>query len=209
MYLAIGVEPTKLTAFTSGLSSSVSTATLSPCTTFSTPSGRPASRKRSARKTEALGSRSLGFSTTVLPQAIALAIIQSGTITGKLKGVIAATTPTGCLIECTSMPVETCSSRSPFKRCSKPEANSTFSRPRATSPAASESTLPCSLVTIAASSGVRCLSSWRRLKKTSARLVRLVLRHAGSAACAAAMACSTVATEAIPSSCCTSPVAGL
>ncbi len=159
--------------------------------------------------TEALGSRSEGLSTTVLPQAMAEAIIHSGTMTGKLKGVIAATTPTGCLMECTSTPVETCSSRSPFRRCRRPAANSTFSRPRAISPAASLSTLPCSLVTMAESSGVRCLSSWRRLKKTSARLVRLVERHMGSAACAAAIACSTVAAEAMPSSCCTSPVAGL
>ena len=36
-------------------------------------------------------------------------------------------------------------------------ANSTFSRPRAISPAASDSTLPCSAVMIAASSGVRCV----------------------------------------------------
>ena len=42
MYRAIGVEPTKLTAAMSGCSSRRSTATLSPCTTLNTPSGRPA-----------------------------------------------------------------------------------------------------------------------------------------------------------------------
>ena len=120
-----------------------------------------------------------------------------------------ATTPTGCFTECTSTPPATCSSRSPFKRCSRPAENSTFSSPRAISPAASPSTLPCSLVTIAESSGVRSFSSWRRRKNTSARLVRLVDRQPGSAAFAAAIACSTVCTEAMLSSCCTSPVAGL
>ena len=41
MYSAIGVEPTKLTAAMSGCASSASTASLSPCTTLNTPSGRP------------------------------------------------------------------------------------------------------------------------------------------------------------------------
>ena len=41
MYFAIGVEPTNETAATSGESRIVSTASLSPCTTLKTPSGRP------------------------------------------------------------------------------------------------------------------------------------------------------------------------
>ena len=64
---------------------------------MSTPSGRPASWKSFARKSDALGSFSDGFSTTVLPHAIAEATIHSGTMTGKLNGVIAPTTPTGLL----------------------------------------------------------------------------------------------------------------
>ena len=144
----------------------------------------------------------------MLPQAIAEAIIHSGTITGKLNGVIAATTPTGCLTECTSTPRATCSLRSPLSRCTRPAANSTFSMPRETSPAASESTLPCSEVTIAASSGVRSLSSWRSRKNTSARLMRLVSRQAGSAAAAAAIAASTSAVEAKATCFDTWPVAG-
>src|SRR5688500_17139457 len=96
---AIGVEPTKLTAFTSGCSSSTSTASLSPCTTLSTPAGSPASANTSAMNTADDGSFSLGFSSTVLPQASALPIIHSGTIAGKLKGVMQATTPTGCRTE--------------------------------------------------------------------------------------------------------------
>src|SRR5665213_2794465 len=95
MYSAIGVEPTKLTAATCGCSSSASTAALSPCTTLKTPGGKPASAKSSAISTLAEGSRSDGFSTKVLPQAIATGNIHIGTITGKLNGVIPAQTPSG------------------------------------------------------------------------------------------------------------------
>src|SRR5437879_13848862 len=49
-YFAIGVEPTKLTAATRGSVSSVSTASLSPFTTFSTPGGAPASSIRSEER---------------------------------------------------------------------------------------------------------------------------------------------------------------
>src|SRR5690606_2680465 len=66
---AIGVEPTKLTAATSGCSSSRSTAGLSPCTRLSTPSGRPASLASSTSRRVAEGSCALGLRTKVLPQA--------------------------------------------------------------------------------------------------------------------------------------------
>src|SRR3546814_4310998 len=52
MYWAMGVEPTKLSAATSGCSSKPSTTTLSPCTTLNTPSGRPACLNRSAISSE-------------------------------------------------------------------------------------------------------------------------------------------------------------
>jgi hypothetical protein len=72
-----------------------STATLSPCTTLKTPSGTPASWRSWARKREAEGSFSDGLRTNVLPQAMALANIHIGTMAGKLKGVMPATTPSG------------------------------------------------------------------------------------------------------------------
>ena len=131
---AIGVEPTKLTAATSGWSSNASTASLSPCTTLNTPSGRPACFHSSARNSAADGSFSLGLRTNALPQAIAFAAIQSGTIAGKLNGVMPATTPSGCRIEYTSTPVAACSLKPPLSSCGTPQANSTFSRPRAISP---------------------------------------------------------------------------
>src|SRR5665647_3975595 len=85
MYFAIGVEPTKLTAAMSLWVNSASTASLSPWTTVKTPSGRPASFHICARKSEAEGSFSLGFRMKALPQAMALAHIHSGTITGTVS----------------------------------------------------------------------------------------------------------------------------
>src|SRR5688572_12077403 len=99
MYLAIGVEPTKLTAPTSGCSSNRSTATLSPCTMLSTPSGNPAFCSKDAQRFVTDGSFSLGFKTNVFPHAIAIGYIHIGTIAGKLKGVIPAQTPTGWRME--------------------------------------------------------------------------------------------------------------
>ena len=59
------------------------------------PSGRPASCQSRARNRDADGSLSLGFSTKALPQAMAFAHIHSGTMAGKLNGVMPATTPSG------------------------------------------------------------------------------------------------------------------
>ena len=56
---------------------------------------------------EALGSMGLGFKTKVLPQAMATGNIHIGTMTGKLNGVMPATTPRGWRIVQLSMPVET------------------------------------------------------------------------------------------------------
>src|SRR3954470_15178529 len=103
----MGVEPTKLTARTSGCVSSRLTATASPWTTLKTPGGSPASAQHSARSSDADGSFSLGFSPTALPQAIATGANHSGTMAGKLNGVIRAHTPTGWRIEVTSICVET------------------------------------------------------------------------------------------------------
>src|SRR4026208_1149314 len=105
MYRAIGVDPTNETAPIPGCSSIASTATLSPWTTLKTPSGSPASLRRPAVRNEAGGAFSDGFSTKQLPQAIAGAHIHIGTIAGKLKGVIPATTPTGWRVRQTARPV--------------------------------------------------------------------------------------------------------
>jgi hypothetical protein len=115
-------------------------------------SSRPARAHSSATKFDAEGSFSDGLSTTVLPHAIALGMNHSGTMAGKLNGEITPTTPSGWRIEYTSTRVEAFSLNPPLSSAGTPQANSTFSSARCTSPAASSSTLPCSAVTIAASS---------------------------------------------------------
>src|SRR4029450_10024374 len=102
MYLAIGVDPTKEIDSTSGCVSSPSTATLSPFSTLKTPSGSPASFHSSAIQRAAVGTFSLGFSTTVFPAAIAIGKNHMGTIAGKLNGEMMPTTPSGWRVEGTA-----------------------------------------------------------------------------------------------------------
>ena len=92
-------DPTNPTAAIRGSVSIVSTASLSPLTTLSTPAGRPASRNSSASRSGTDGSRSDGFRMNAFPHASAGAAFHSGIIAGKLNGVIPATTPSGCRIE--------------------------------------------------------------------------------------------------------------
>ena len=102
-----------------------------------------------------------------------------GTMAGKLNGEMIPTTPSGWRTECTSTLVEAFSVKAPFTRCGMPQANSTTSWPRLTSPSASERTLPCSEVMIAASSDLRAFSSSRNANSTCARLASEVSRQAG------------------------------
>ena len=69
--------------------------------------GQAGLRPQLGEKLDAEGSRSLGLSTKVLPAAIATGCIHIGTMTGKLNGVMPATTPSGWRKEKTSTPVET------------------------------------------------------------------------------------------------------
>jgi hypothetical protein len=190
------VEPTKDTALMSGEVSRPSTATLSPFRTVKTPSGRPASAHSRASHNAAEGTFSLGLSTTVLPAAMASGKNHIGTIAGKLNGLITATGPRGWRIEVTSTLEEAFSVKAPFSRCPIPQANSTTSCPRATSPRASERTLPCSAVINAASSSARAFSSSRKANSTCVRRATEVSRQPGKAAVAAATATSTSAAEA-------------
>ena len=157
---------------------------------------------------DADGSFSDGLRMNVLPQAMALANIHMGTMAGKLKGVMPATTPRGWRMEYTSTPVEACSLYPPFRRLGMPQANSMFSRPRATSPRASPSTLPCSDVSSDAISLRLASTSSRRWNITSLRRDSDVERQPGSASLAVATARSTSSTEAKSTSACCSPVAG-
>jgi hypothetical protein len=91
-----------------------------------------------------------------------------------------------------------------------PQANSATSRPRVTSPIASETTLPCSAVMSAAISSLRSLSSSRKAKSTWVRLASEMLPPAAShASFAAVTTSSTSSAEARSSTPVCSPVAGL
>ena len=76
-----------------------STASLSPCTTWKTPGGSPASMNNSASRSGTEGSRSDGLRMKALPHARAGPAFHSGIIAGKLNGVMPATTPSGWRIE--------------------------------------------------------------------------------------------------------------
>ncbi|MNL72271.1 hypothetical protein D3C87_1975560 [compost metagenome] len=91
--------PTKLTARISGWVRMASTAVLSPCTTFSTPAGAPASIISSASLTGTVGSFSDGLRMKLLPTAMLMPNIHIGIMAGKLNGVMPAQTPSGWRIE--------------------------------------------------------------------------------------------------------------
>ena len=66
-----------------------------PCTTLSTPGGRPQSLAISASIMADSGTRSEGFMRNALPAVVAGGNIHSGIIAGKLKGAMPAHTPRG------------------------------------------------------------------------------------------------------------------
>ena len=90
-----------------------------------------------------------------------------------------------------------------------PQANSMMSMPRATSPCASENTLPCSAVIIAASSSVCWFISARNLFMMRARRIGGMSAQAGNARRALFTASSTSETVDSTSWRATAPVAGL
>src|ERR1035437_8838120 len=72
-----------------------STISTSPFTILKTPSGKPACFNNNANFPALNGTFSEGFKIIQLPKAMALGIVQLGTMLGKLKGTIEATTPSG------------------------------------------------------------------------------------------------------------------
>ncbi len=90
-----------------------------------------------------------------------------------------------------------------------PQANSTMSMPRVTSPWASVNTLPCSAVMACASLSFSWFNSSRNLNITRALRIGGVSAQAGKAAWAAATALATSALFASATWPVTAPVAGL
>ncbi len=110
------------------------------------------------------GTCSEGLSTKVLPVAMAYGKNQSGTMGGKLNGVIAANTPRGWRMVSLPMPVATSGRLCPIISVGMPAACSTFSMPRPKSLRDSDRVLPCSVVQMAAISS-RCSSKRARSLK--------------------------------------------
>ena len=69
-----------------------------PVTTLNTPAGMPARSASSASASAESGVSEAGLHTTVQPTASAGATLRVIMADGKFQGVIAATTPTGCLM---------------------------------------------------------------------------------------------------------------
>jgi hypothetical protein len=146
---------------------------------------------------------------TQLPAARAIGRIHIGTMTGKLNGVIAATTPRGWRRVTTSTPLATLGVFMPARWTGRPAAYSTVSMPRVTPASASGNVFPWSFVTSAASSSRRFQASSRNAKKTWLRAMSGVSRQAGKAAWAASTALSTSLLPPRGTRAMTSPVAGL
>jgi hypothetical protein len=90
------VEPVKAILATSGCSTSRWPQTRpGPTTTFSTPSGIPASSAIRSSSIAVSGVSSAGFKTIVLPAASAGATFQEAIVSGKFQGTISPTTPSG------------------------------------------------------------------------------------------------------------------
>jgi len=209
MYFATGVEPTNESAFTFGCVSRASTTSRPPWTMLNTPLGRPACSSSFAILMAVSGTFSLGFSTNVFPQTSATGYIQSGTIAGKLNGVIPTQTPSGWRMASQSMPRAMFSRTSPMRSEGMPQANSTISMPRFTSPRDSTSVLPCSRVLQRTMSSKFSSISILNRKKIRARSTGGVSIQFGNAAAAASIAAFTSATPPTGHSAMTSPMEGL
>src|SRR5947208_6609316 len=97
---------------------------------LNTPGGRPASVNSSPSFIADSGTFSDGFKINVLPHVIATGNIHSGTIDGKLNGVMPTQTPTGCRLVSQSTLGARLASDCPINRLGIPQANSTISTPR-------------------------------------------------------------------------------
>jgi len=194
---------------TSGWAIRWSTIALPPSTTFRTPRGRPAPENISARRKVAEGSRSLGLRTTVLPQAIAIALWTAGISTGKLNGLIATTTPMGKRTSIASTPRDTPGLNAPPYQLPTEATWPSTSIARSTSAPASATVFPDSLTTMLMSSSRASCRARRRSSITDPRCCNPSDDQTGNAARAAATALSTSADVPIAATAVSCPLVGL
>ena len=125
---------------------------LLPCTTPTTPGGKPASANSSTSRVPVSGAFSAGLRRNVFPQATATDIIHSGIKAGKLNGGMPTTTPTGSRMAWQSTSREMSVRVCPISWEGMPQANSTTSSPRRSEPRASLNSLPFSRTMLCATS---------------------------------------------------------
>ncbi len=128
--LPTGVEPVKVSLRTTGLAvSSPPIAAELPAMTLITPAGTPA---RSASSTMAKADRGVsvaGLITMLHPAANAGAALRAIMALGKFQGVMAATTPTGCLMHTIRLSEEGPGITSPSMRLASSPNHSTKAAP--------------------------------------------------------------------------------
>ncbi len=163
-------EPVKVTMSTSGWPARAGpTVCGSPVTTASMSPGNPASRSSSAKARPVRGVFSDGLSTTAQPAATAGASLTTTWFSGRLNGVIAATTPTGSGTVTASLSCPGTGIASPRCRSASAAATRRLAQARDTSRIVSWRHTPDSAVLRAANSSVRSSSCAAQRASTSAR----------------------------------------
>src|SRR5512134_3094430 len=203
-----GGEPVNETLATRGSTVSHSpTVPPDPTTTWNAPGGTPASSRISARRMAVSGVVEAGFSTIVF--ASAGPTLWATRFRGKLNGVMADTTPRGVRSQNPTRPspakLASIGTVSPWIRFASSAENRYVSTDRETSPREYFHALPASRQMVVATSSCRR----SRIRETSFRIrYRLwagVRDQDGNAACAEAIARSTVSRDATGTSPIVSP----
>ena len=176
----VAADPVKLTRSTSAWSTSAAPASApSPCTTFRTPAGTPASSASAARNDADAGVCSDGFTTEALPQKIAGNAFQATLGNGVLKLMISAATPSGwrrvSTVRCGMLAVVV----RPYERRPSPATKSPISMAALVSPRARSSGLPISSETISEASSRRSRKSSATSRTVSPRATAVRSAHAG------------------------------
>jgi hypothetical protein len=148
------------------------------------------------------------LATTVQPAASAGATLRVIMAIGKFQGVIAAHTPIGCFITITRRSGIQLGMTSPYVRLPSSANHSMNEAPYTTSPRASASGLPCSLVISRARSSACARIRSYHLRSTAARSLAVFARQPGNARPAASIARRVSATPMSATCTRVAPVAG-
>mmetsp|Transcript_21084 Transcript_21084/g.65352 ORF Transcript_21084/g.65352 Transcript_21084/m.65352 type:complete len:351 (-) Transcript_21084:421-1473(-) len=207
--LPTAVDPVKVSLRTSlEAHSTPPMAGASPMTQLSTPGGTPARSASSISARQHSGVSSDGLMTTVQPTASAGAHFRVIIAMGKFHGVMAPTTPTGCLRLTMRRPPTGLCRTSPVTRRPSSANHSTKEAPYATSPRASASGLPCSAVMMRArSSPFSTIRSCHR-RRIAPRCLAGSAAQGEKAALAAATARAASTAPLLGTHASASPVAG-